>query len=306
MVFSKINQNIQRKKLFKLLKINKNECKFVNANLIFKKNFKNNILEDWEFTNLNNEKIPAYFIKPQNKKTYPGIIYCHAHGGKYSMGRSELIKGRKSLLNNYGSFLSSLGYASLCIEMPCFGRRQKPNESSLAKALSWQGKTLYGKMISELISGVDFLSKKKDVDKKNITSLGFSMGATHSYWLAALDNRISKAIHICAFSDLNTLIKNGNHDLHSHYMTVPDLLTEFSTAEIAGLIAPRPQLICVGLKDKFTDKKSFNKSKNELSKIYEYYGIKKNLKFIIESNSGHKETPKMRKAVSNLLNYNIN
>ena len=47
-------------------------------------------------------------------------------------------------------------------------------------------------MISELISGIDFLTKRKDVKKSNIISLGFSMGATHSYWLAALDKRISK------------------------------------------------------------------------------------------------------------------
>ena len=215
--------------------------------------------------------------------------------------RDELIKGRKSLLSEYASFLCSNGYSVLCIEMPCFGIRQKPNESSLSKSLNWYGKTLYGKMMSELISGINFLTKRKDVNKKKIFSLGFSMGATHSYWLAALDKRISKSIHICSFADLESLIKNGNHDLHNHYMTVPELLLQFSTSSIAGLIAPRPQLVCVGLKDKLTDKVSFNKSKIELIKIYKSFGFSENLQFIIEKNSGHRETVKMRRAVLNFL-----
>lgn len=301
MTISKDKQNFQRNKLFKLLKIEKNECNFFRSKLLSKKIFKKNILENWEFRNLHNEKIPAYFIRPQQDKLYPTIIYCHAHGDNYALGRDELIKGRKSLLSEYASFLCSNGYSVLCIEMPCFGIRQKPNESSLSKSLNWYGKTLYGKMMSELISGINFLTKRKDVNKKKIFSFGFSMGATHSYWLAALDKRISKSIHICSFADLESLIKNGNHDLHNHYMTVPELLLQFSTSSIAGLIAPRPQLVCVGLKDKLTDKVSFNKSKKELIKIYKSFGFSENLQFIIENNSGHRETVKMRRAVLNFL-----
>jgi cephalosporin-C deacetylase-like acetyl esterase len=301
-MFSTAREKSQRVRLFKLLKINKNECKFFQTKLVSKRRFKNNLLENWEFKTRNNEKIPAYFIKPKEKKKYPTIIYCHAHGGNYSLGRDELIKGRKSLISEYASLLCSIGYAVLCLEMPCFGERQTPNESSLTKSLNWYGKTLYGKMISELISGIDFLTKRNDVKKSNIISLGFSMGATHSYWLAALDKRISKCIHICSFADLASLVRNGNHNLHSYYMTVPNLLSEFSTAKIAGLIAPRPQLVCVGLKDKLTDKKSFTISKRELINIYKSLGSKKNLKFIIENNSGHKETPKMREAILSFLN----
>ena len=302
MMLSKANQNSQRKKLFKILGLEKNECKFIRSNLVSKKKFKNNLLENWEFKTQNNEKIPAYFIKPKDKKKYPTIIYCHAHGGNYSLGRDELIHGRKSIISEYASLLCSLGYAVMCLEMPCFGVRQIPSESSLTKSLNWYGKTLYGKMMSELISGIDFLTKRKDVNKSKIISFGFSMGATHSYWLAALDRRISKCIHICSFADLASLIKNGNHDLHSHYMTVPNLLSEFSTAKIAGLIAPRPQLVCVGLKDRLTDKKSFMISKRELIEIYSSLGCKKNIKFIIENNTGHKETLKMRKSIISFLN----
>ena len=197
----------------------------------------------------NNEKIPAYFIKPKDKKKYPTIIYCHAHGGNYSLGRDELIHGRKSLISEYASLLCSIGYAVMCLEMPCFGDRQIPSESSLAKSLNWYGKTLYGKMMSELISGIDFLTKRKDVNKSKIISLGFSMGATHSYWLAALDRRISKCIHICSFADLASLIKNGN---------LNELVAErASNAFIAGadgIICSPLEAKLIRSKDQFSNK----------------------------------------------------
>ena len=49
-----------------------------------------------------------------------------------------------------------------------------------------------------------------------------------------------------AIADLATLVATGAHDLHGPYLTVPGLLRETSTGAIAGLVAPRPQLICVG------------------------------------------------------------
>ena len=67
-MFSKVRENSQRVKLFKLLKINKKECKFFQTKLVSKRKFKNNLLENWEFKTRNNEKIPAYFIKPKEKK----------------------------------------------------------------------------------------------------------------------------------------------------------------------------------------------------------------------------------------------
>ena len=54
MTISKDKQNFQRNKLFKLLKIEKNECNFFRSKLLSKKIFKKNILENCEFRNLHN------------------------------------------------------------------------------------------------------------------------------------------------------------------------------------------------------------------------------------------------------------
>ena len=296
-----MNSTYLRKNLLTLLKID-NKNNFFKKKLISKTNWNKYDLEDWIFIKNKKERIPFYFIKPDQTNVFPAVLYCHAHGGNYSIGRNELLNGRSALLSNYASFFLKRNIAVLCIEMPTFGSRQIPNESSLSKSLSWNGKNLFGKMISELLLGVNFLYAHKSINKKKIITFGFSMGATHSYWVAALDRRITASIHLCSFADLRNLIKKNTHDGHGHYMTVPGLLEKFSTAKIAGLIAPRNQLICVGLKDKFTDFKSFYISKNELETIYRKNKSEANLEFCVERKSGHIETLKFRKKVDNFLN----
>jgi hypothetical protein len=54
------------------------------------------------------------------------------------------------------------------------------------------------------------------------------------------------------YADFAMLVETGVHDLHGHYLTIPGLLMETSTGEIAGLIVPRPHLICAGLDDPLT------------------------------------------------------
>ncbi len=282
-----MHQTHQRKKILSLLGITNDTKQFKNFNLLSKKKWKDGHLEDWKFINSNSEIVPGYFLYPEGKGPFPIVIYCHAHGGTYDVGRVELLKGRKSLLSDYGTFLLEKGFAILCLEMACFGSRKLPNESNRSKSCLWNGRTLFGQMISELMSGVDFIFNNPLIEKKKIISFGLSMGATHSFWLAALDKRIHSSIHMCAFADLNCLLKNNLHDMHGHYMTVPNLLKNFNTAKIAGLIAPRQQLVCVGLKDKFTNLECFSVAQKELKSIYSFYSSLQNLEFYVGKTSGH-------------------
>ncbi len=82
--------------------------------------------------------------------------------------------------------------------------------------------------------------------------MGLSMGATLAYWLAALDSRITSAAHLCCFADMGELVASGAHQLHGLYMVVPGLVHEYRTGDIAGSVAPRPQLACMGATDPLT------------------------------------------------------
>lgn len=186
------------------------------------------------------------------------MLYAHAHGNRHDIGRRELADGHPAVADPpYGPTLARRGFIVLCVEMPTFGDRASEPEGARAKARLWHGAMLFGDMLSDLALGLDVLTERDDVDPTRIGALGLSMGATHAFWLAALDMRIAAAAHLCSFASLSALVASGDHDLRGPYMTVPGLLREFDTGVIAELVAPRPQLVCVGLKDPLTPGPAF-------------------------------------------------
>lgn len=225
----------------------------------------------------------------------PAILYAHSHGGGYDIGAREILDGRDYLQAPLGPILARLGYIALAIDMPLFGERNTVSESAAAKALLWHGKCLMGQMLSEQTAALTYLAGRDDVDADRIGAYGMSMGATLSYWLAALDERIKAVAHLNCFADQRTMIEMGAHDGHGIYMTVPGLLAETDAGAIAGLVAPRPQLICLGGADALTPIPAFERAWAELEPAYTQAPGK--LERALEPDTGHKETPAMRRAV---------
>ncbi|WP_419909569.1 alpha/beta hydrolase family protein [Hoeflea sp.] len=249
-------------------------------------------------------QVPGTLLRPaETDEPLPAILYCHAHGNNYDIGRRELVEGRPALLDAYGPALLSRGYAVLCIDMPGFGDRQaEGTETALSKAALWHGRTLMGDMLADLAAALDYLSGRDDVDGARIATLGLSMGATHAYMLAALDARVCACAHLCVFSNMQPLIEGGAHELHGPYMTVPGLLRMCDLADIAACIAPRPQLVCCGRTDPLTPPDALDPALDTLRSAYRKNNATARLLEVISDKTGHVETPAMRKAVLRLLN----
>ena len=95
---------------------------------------------------------------------------------------------------------------------------------------------------------------------------------TLTYWHAALDPRITAVAHLCCYADYATLVELGDHDNHGIYLLVPGLLHHTSTGEIAGLVAPRAQLICLGDEDELTPPLSIERALAVTRPMYETAG----------------------------------
>lgn len=225
----------------------------------------------------------------------PAILYGHSHGGGYSVGARELLDGREYLVGPLGPVFARAGYVTLCIDMPIFGERATVSESAAAKALLWYGKSLFGEMLSDHAAALTYLAAREDVDPQRIGAFGLSMGCVLSYWLAAIDERIAAVAHLCCFADFRTMIELGAHDGHGIYLTVPGLLREADGGTIAALIAPRPQLICVGEADHLSPPLAVQRAWAELQPAYAEGPDK--LELVSEPGVGHQETPRMREAV---------
>lgn len=243
------------------------------------------------------------FLVPEGEGPFPAVLYAHLHGGHYDLGRRELTEGWRCLQGPYAPDLLAAGYAVLCIDMPGFGGRQgEGTEGALAKAALWQGRTLMGRMLGELQAGFDWLAAHPKVDAARIATLGLSMGGTHAYWLAALEPRVAAVAQLCVLADIGPMIRDGSFDKHNHYMTVPGLLHHAEMGDVAGLVAPRPQLICHGGADALTPEPARS---HALTRVRAAYAGSDALELYTAPEAGHEETPDMRRRVLDFLSRTI-
>lgn len=248
------------------------------------------------------EPVPAYFIKPRHASgRLPCILYNHAHGNDYHLGKEELFEGRSGLHKPaYAEALTAQGYAALCIDAWCFGERRGRSESETFKQMLWQGQVLWGMMVYDSIRAVDYLTTRPDVDAERIGTLGLSMGSTMAWWLAALDTRIKVCVDLCCLTDFQAAIDTRGFDGHGYYYFVPSLLKHFTAAQINALIAPRPHLSLAGIYDPLTPLSGLDRIDQELQQVYREAGNEAGWE-LKRYPIGHYETAAMRRAVLEFL-----
>jgi len=299
------NEEEQREKLYKLLGDLPDKNRPISSYLISREK-KNGYWLEKLLLDINGlEEVPAYFLVPEksyrNCGKIPAILFNHSHGGRYQVGKDELIEGAACMSKPpYAESLTKEGYAVLAIDAWNFGERSGRTEMELFKEMLWKGQVLWGLMVYDSIRAIDYLVSRPEIDNKRLGTIGMSMGSTMSWWLAALDVRIKVCIDICCLSDFRTMINNRTLDQHGIYYYVPGLLKEFDTGTINSLIAPRPHLGLAGNLDFLTPPEGLDKIDNSLKKIYKDKGSPDCWK-LIRYNVGHRETSSMRVEVLNFI-----
>lgn len=247
------------------------------------------------------EAVPALLLIPNRRpKSAPGLLYIHAHGGTYELGKEELLKGRK-VLQAYAPVCVEKGIVALAIDSWCFSERQRATNGSLGetdafKLMLWRGQVLWGMMMFDEFRSVTYLASRPEVDPQRIGAFGLSMGATKAWWLAALDPRIRLCADLCCLTDYEELIKIKNLKGHGIYYYVPGLLKHFQTHQINELIVPRPHLSLNGRRDLLTPPAGVERVRDHLLPLYRKYGREADCQIEL-FNCGHEETPEMRKLV---------
>jgi dienelactone hydrolase len=241
------------------------------------------------------EPVPAYFVRPEGATgRLPVVLYNHAHGGDYMLGKDELLDGRSALQRPpYADALTSQGYAALCIDTWLFGERRGRTEAEVFKQMLWQGQVLWGMMVYDSLRAIDYLATRDDVDMGRLGTLGLSMGSTMAWWVAALDERVKVCVDLCCLTDFQALIETRALDSHGVYYYVPALLKHFSTADINALIAPRPHLSLAGNYDRLTPPAGLDRIDAALRRVYADHGAPEAWK-LRRFETGHFETAAMR------------
>jgi hypothetical protein len=247
------------------------------------------------------EPVPAYLLLPDRRPPRaPGLLYIHAHGGTYELGKEELVLGRK-VLPAYAPVCAEKGLVTLAIDSWCFSGRKRQEDGrngewDTFKLMLWRGQVLWGMMLFDEVQAVTYLAGRPEVDANRIGAFGLSMGSTKAWWLAALDPRVRLCVDLCCLTDYEELIKIRNLRGHGIYYYVPRLLKHFQAHEINELIVPRPHLSLNGRRDLLTPPAGVERIRDHLRPLYARHGREEDCRIEL-FDCGHEETPAMRKLV---------
>lgn len=256
-------------------------------------------IQEWSLDLNGVEDVPATLVIPDGVDAdAPAVLYCHAHSDEWQHGRTELFTGIPRVLEPYAPDLIAKGVVTLAIDSWCFGDRRHNENGKLGEQetfceMLWNGQVLFGMMLFDLHQAVTWLSEQPSVDPTRIGALGLSMGATHAWWLSALDERIKLCVDICCLTDYESIIEDRAVGLHGVYYFVPDLLNHFTAAQINALIAPRARLSLNGVDDPWSPNRGVVKIGNELQRAYADAGASERVA-VRSFACAHEETSEMR------------
>jgi dienelactone hydrolase len=260
-------------------------------------------VERFEFDNAAGALVPGLLILPKDPRTpAAGILYCHWHGGEYDGGKREVFEQRHTPAVPAVE-LARCGYVVVAIDAYCFGERNGKGpgsdekggagELTASKFNLWFGRTLWGMILRDDLMALDYLASRPEVDASRHGATGISMGATRTWWLMALDERVRASVAVACLTRYQDLLAASLLRAHGIYYYVPGMLQHFDTEAVIGLIAPRAALFLTGDQDGGSPVAGIRKIEASARKIYGLYGQAGQFESIVYSGVGHEYTPHM-------------
>ena len=261
-------------------------------------------LEKFEFNNGAGATVPGYFLIPKRGHApYPAIYYCHWHGGNYDLGKQEIFTTHHTP-QVPAEALVDAGYVVMATDAYCFGERsgkgpggseetRGAEELSTSKRELWLGRSMWAMIVRDDLMALDYLFTRPEVDRQRVAVTGISMGATRSWWLMAMDERIKTGVAVGCLTRYQDLIEQEKLKAHGIYYFVPGILNHFDTEAIISLIAPRPVLFMTGDEDIGSPVSGILKIEEKVRPVYGLYKKSDAFENIIYPKTGHVYTPDM-------------
>ena len=262
------------------------------------------VLEKFQFDNEAGSIVRGYLLLPGGAPSkHPAILYCHWHAGEYDLGKEELFEA-KHTPEAPGPAFARRGYVVIAIDASGFGERngQGPDgpaerdykaEETASKFNLWVGRSLWGMLLRDDLIALDYLASRPEVDSGRIGVTGMSMGATRSWWLMALDERIRTGVAIACMTRYQNMIEHGAIHEHDIGYFVPGMLKHFDTEAVIALIAPRPVLFQTGDRDGGSPVDGIRAIESAVRPFYRLYGSDEAFQNIIYPGQAHVYTPVM-------------
>jgi dienelactone hydrolase len=241
------------------------------------------VLEKFQFDNAAGSEVRGYLLLPKGPpRKHPAILYCHWHAGEYDLGKEELFEARHTP-EAPGPAFAKRGYVVIAIDASGFGERngEGPDgkaekdykaEETASKFNLWVGRTFWGMLLRDDLIALDYLAARPEVEADRIGVTGMSMGATRTWWLLALDERLRTGVAIACMTRYENMILDGGIHEHDIGYFVPGMLKHFDTEAVIALIAPRPVLFQTGDRDGGSPVDGIRAIESAVRPVYRLYG----------------------------------
>ena len=259
-----------------------------------------------------NERVPGIAVYPSDTTTkLPCIIVMHGTGGTK--------EGQMGLLKK----LALQGCIAVAIDGRYHGERAKPQPGlekyNQAIVTRFMGETksypFYWDTCYDVMRLLDILSAREDIDFSRIGLIGFSKGGIETYFIAAVDPRITVAVPCIGVQSFkwgleNNAWHNRVNTVRSAFeasakasgvdkpdaafakkffdKVVPGIDGDFDGPQMLPLIAPRPLLMINGDSDGNTPLPGVMICAEKAKAAYEKAGAADKFKQIVEPKTGHK------------------
>lgn len=231
----------------------------------------------------------AYICLPrESAKPYPAFICLHGHGTgmHWSLGMKWEDEITPLPLENDRDFaLGCLrrGIAAAVLEQRFFGERSSnadhtPSCRYAAMQNLLIGRTTIGERVFDISQLLKYLSERGDIDFSRLGVMGGSGGGTAALFAAALLPQLTHAMPAIAFSSFRGSIGAMPHCACNY---IPNLLRFGESADVAGLIAPRPVVMVNGRLDPIFPLAEAERQFARLQKIYAAFGAPGNCRLVV-------------------------
>ncbi|HYL76954.1 MAG TPA: hypothetical protein VEU96_22250 [Bryobacteraceae bacterium] len=217
------------------------------------------------------ETLPGYYLggnlyRPRGRAgKFPGVLAPHGHWNYGRLENSALVSTPARCIN-----LARQGYVSFSWDMVGYDDTiQTPHDFGSPREQLWSFGPLQLQMWNAL-RALDFLESLPDVDPQRLAISGESGGATQTFLLTAVDDRLKYSVPV---NMISAIMQGG-----SLCENAPGLRFDTFNVEFGAMMAPRPMLMVAATGD--WTKNTPSEEYPAVRSIYELYGKADNLETI--------------------------